>query len=87
MNEKRSCVIFFIFFPFKFSLFLFRNKALKLSEETVRSKKKLVQTYEHELFPLLNELQQLQSTNVLKGNYDLKIARQDYFLSKQNEVS
>lgn len=63
-----------------------KNKALKLSEETVRSKKKLVQTYEHELFPLLNELQQLQSTNVLKGNYDLKIARQDYFLSKQNEV-
>jgi len=42
--------------------------------------------YDGELATLLDDLQQLQGCTVLQGNYDLKIARQDYFISKQNEI-
>ena len=57
------------------------QKNLKLN------KKAIARLFESELTPLLDQLQQLQSTKVLRGNYDLKISRQDYFLEKQNEVS
>lgn len=36
---------------------------------------------------LVQELGELQATSILKGDYDLKIARQDYFTSKQDQVS
>jgi len=45
-----------------------------------------VRYFEEEIRPLLDDLQGLHGTKVLRGNYDLKIARQDYFLSKQTEV-
>lgn len=35
---------------------------------------------------ILQELAELQATKILKGDYDLKIARQDYFTSKQDQV-
>ena len=36
---------------------------------------------------LVQELGELQATSILKGDYELKIARQDYFTSKQDQVS
>ena len=39
------------------------------------------------LMALLQDMAALQVTRVLHGDYDLKIARQDYFTSKQDEVS
>lgn len=35
---------------------------------------------------LVQELGELQATRILKGDYELKIARQDYFTSKQDQV-
>ena len=35
---------------------------------------------------LLEELAALHGTRILQGDYDLKIARQDYFTSKQDQV-
>ena len=35
---------------------------------------------------LLQDMAALQVTHVLHGNYDLKLARQDYFISKQDQV-
>ena len=39
------------------------------------------------LSPLVQELGKLQANKILRGDYDLKIARQDYFISKQDQVS
>ena len=36
---------------------------------------------------LLQDMAALQVTKILHGDYDLKIARQDYFTSKQDKVS
>ena len=33
------------------------------------------------------ELGELQATSILKGDYDMKIKGQDYFTSKENQVS
>ncbi|CAB3984805.1 HAUS augmin-like complex subunit 3 [Paramuricea clavata] len=38
------------------------------------------------LSPLVQELGKLQANKILRGDYDLKIARQDYFVSKQDKV-
>ena len=38
------------------------------------------------LSPLVQELGKLQANKILRGDYDLKIARQDYFVSKQDQV-
>lgn len=38
------------------------------------------------LSPLVEELGKLQVNKILRGDYDLKIARQDYFISKQDQV-
>lgn len=35
---------------------------------------------------LLQDMAALQVTRVLHGDYDLKLARQDYFISKQDQV-
>ena len=36
--------------------------------------------------PLIEEMSEMQTAKVLSGNFDLKISRQDYFISKQDEV-
>ena len=38
------------------------------------------------LSPLVQEIGKLQANKILRGDYDLKIARQDYFISKQDQV-
>ena len=65
--------------------FKFRNKKLTAMNE--KSRQALQDDLDDKLIPLLHELQQLHGIKVLEGNYDLKIFRQDYFLSKQSEVS
>jgi len=35
---------------------------------------------------LIKDVASLQSVKVLRGDYDLKIARQDYFTSNQDQV-
>jgi len=52
-------------------------------EEKSRCLQKML---ESELTPLINEMSELQTAKILSGNFDLKIARQDYFISKQEEV-
>ena len=39
-----------------------------------------------ELPGLVQRLGELQATGILKRNYDLKMARQDYFTSKLDQV-
>jgi hypothetical protein len=41
---------------------------------------------ESHLPTLLKDSANLQVTKILSGDYDLKIARQDYFISKQDQV-
>lgn len=45
-----------------------------------------VQVTSQRLSPLVQELGKLQANKILRGDYDLKIARQDYFISKQDQV-
>ena len=42
---------------------------------------------ENEVPKWISENAELQGTLILYGDYNLKLARQDYFTSKQNEVS
>ncbi|XP_068726090.1 HAUS augmin-like complex subunit 3 isoform X1 [Montipora capricornis] len=49
-------------------------------------KMEIGQLSEQVLPGLVLELGELQATSILKGDYDLKIARQDYFTSKQDQV-
>jgi len=62
------------------------NKNKKLTVMNEKNRKALQDDLDEQMIPLLNELQQLHGIKVLEGNYDLKIFRQDYFLSKQSEV-
>jgi len=41
---------------------------------------------EHAIPPLLERLGELQETSVLEGDFDFKVARQDYYLSKQQRM-
>ena len=43
--------------------------------------------WENEIPQLLEVNAALQATHILSGDYNLKIARQDYFISKQDQVS
>ncbi|XP_062514906.1 HAUS augmin-like complex subunit 3 isoform X2 [Corticium candelabrum] len=56
-----------------------QQKLAELKEETS-------QVTDTEMTPLLDELATLQQTCVLRGDYELKQARQDYFMSKQDKV-
>lgn len=42
---------------------------------------------EDQLPPLLRDSSTLQVTKILRGDYNLKIARQDYFTSNQDQVT
>lgn len=46
-----------------------------------------VQIWESEIPRLLEVNASLQATHILSGDYNLKIARQDYFTSKQEKVN
>ena len=56
-------------------------KLLEVQKGSFTSKEEI-----EELPGLVQGLGQLQATGILKRNYDLKMARQDYFTSKLDQV-
>ena len=63
-----------------------RVKLDDLQREYTSKTSELERLFDENLSNLLSELGELQAAKVLRGNYDLKIARQDYFTSKQDKV-
>ena len=67
--------------------FDFRDR-LKESQMKLQTLQRLgAKIAESDLSELIQESAVLQATRVLYGDYNLKIMRQDYFTSKQDQVS
>ena len=64
----------------------FSSKIANLQSKCEEKSQHLQKIFETELAPLVEEMSEMQTAKILSGNYDLKIARQDYFISKQEEV-
>ena len=62
-------------------------KLLEVQKALSQVKMEIGELTEQVLPGLVQELGELQATSILKGDYELKIARQDYFTSKQDQVS
>lgn len=62
-------------------------KLLETQKALSQVKMEIGELTEKALPGLVQELGELQATSILKGDYALKIARQDYFTSKQDQVS
>jgi len=62
------------------------EKVEKIYQDISNYQNMLNNCFRSELTPLLQKLQQLNSTKVIQGDYNLKLLRQDYFVSKQDEV-
>ncbi|KAJ7350150.1 spindle assembly [Desmophyllum pertusum] len=61
-------------------------KLLEVQKALSQVKMEIGELTEKALPGLVQELGELQATSILKGDYELKIARQDYFTSKQDQV-
>lgn len=68
-------------------MLVFRKEIEIMQGKAKDLKERINENLEGKMKPLLQELHQLHSAKILTGNYDLKISRQNYFLSKQEEVS
>ena len=68
-------------------LLLISAKLLETQKPLSQVKMEMGELTEKALPGLVQELGELQATSILKGDYELKIARQDYFTSKQDQVS
>lgn len=55
-------------------------------EQDIESAKAQTSSLVSSVPDLIRELGGLQGTEVLTGDYDLKLQRQDYFIRKQDEV-
>ena len=65
----------------------FASKRLKDSQMTLNVvRRDLSALSEHEVPALIKDNAASQLTKILQGDYDLKIARQDYFTSNQDQV-
>ena len=73
-------VIFFVI------VILISAKLLEVQKALSQVKMEIGELSEQVLPGLVQELGELQATSILKGDYELKIARQDYFTSKQDQV-
>ena len=73
-------VIFFVI------VILISAKLLEVQKALSLVKMEIGELSEQVLPGLVQELGELQATSILKGDYELKIARQDYFTSKQDQV-
>ena len=67
-------------------LFLNSAKLTEVQKALSQVKIEIGELTEKALPGLVQELGELQATSILKGDYELKIARQDYFTSKQEQV-
>ena len=72
---------------FFFIVILISAKLLEVQKALTQVKMEIGELSEQVLPGLVQELGELQATSILKGDYELKIARQDYFTSKQDQVS
>lgn len=72
---------------FFFIVILISAKLLEVQKALSQVKMEIGELSEQVLPGLVQELGELQATSILKGDYELKIARQDYFTSKQDQVS
>ena len=70
-----------------FFFLLISAKLLETQKALSQVKMEMGELTEKALPGLVQELGELQATSILKGDYELKIARQDYFTSKQDQVS
>jgi len=71
---------------FFFIVILISAKLLEVQKALSQVKMEIGELSEQVLPGLVQELGELQATSILKGDYELKIARQDYFTSKQDQV-
>lgn len=62
------------------------EKLGKLQRSLTEKRNEIIELTDKLLPNLLHEVAELQSARILQGDYNLKIARQDYFTSKQDEV-
>ena len=62
------------------------QKMQEVQRSLAQNRKDIIELTDKELPNLLREVAELQSTKILQGDYHLKIARQDYFTSKQDQV-
>ena len=76
-----ECITILFFF------LLISAKLLETQKALSQVKMEMGELTEKALPGLVQELGELQATSILKGDYELKIARQDYFTSKQDQVS
>ena len=76
-------IVLFLFLVF---VFFSSAKLYEVQKALAQVKMEIGRLSEQELPGLVMELGELQATGILKGDYDLKIARQDYFTSKQDQV-
>ena len=68
------------------SIILLSGKLKELEAALSLLRKESSMLSEEELPALIKEAASLQTNNILQGDFDLKIARQDYFTSNQNQV-
>ena len=68
------------------NVFFSRHKIEAAREKTKALQGQMDQLAKEQLPQLLRDMASLQVMRVLHGNYTLKLARQQYYLSKQNQV-
>ena len=69
------------------TVFLSRHKIGAAQEKAKVLQGQLDQLAQEQFPQLLRDMASLQVMRVLHGNYTLKLARQQYYLAKQNQVS
>ena len=75
------------FLHFYSSLFLSSSsQRIQANKERVSALKQKILTYDTSLPPLIKAWASLKTSTVLHGDYDLKLQRQEYYLSKKDEV-
>ena len=62
------------------------RQLLDLKKKEIAAEKSHANEIMNQLPDLLQDMATLQITQVLHGDYDLKLARQNYFAKKQDEV-
>ena len=62
------------------------SQRIQANEERVSALKQKILTYDTSLPPLIKAWASLKTSTVLHGDYDLKLQRQEYYLSKKDEV-
>ena len=69
-----------------FNFYHFRQTLHEVQHGLTQTRERSTELISHYLSPLVQELGKLQANKILRGDYDLKIARQNYFISKQDQV-